>query len=162
MYTREVSGFYSTSVEQIDSVRDGRPADHLSWSSASPGVDSVDRWNSAGQHGGPRTGGPDCSGSNQRTNFKAETVSGPTGEFRISSIPVGPYVIRVTKDGFESYKQEGFVLSVGQVATLSDPPDGLVQPAQRVVVVHLKRLLWKAQTIPFKPLSMKRSSKACP
>lgn len=55
------------------------------------------------------------------TNFKAETVSGPTGAFRISSIPVGPYVIRVTKDGFESYKQEGIVLSVGQVATLQIP-----------------------------------------
>ena len=52
------------------------------------------------------------------TNLTTETVSGQDGSFRISSIPVGPYVIRVTKDGFEAYKQEGIVLTVGQVATL--------------------------------------------
>jgi hypothetical protein len=62
--------------------------------------------------------GAKISAVQTETNFKAETVSGPTGAFRISSIPVGPYVIRVTKDGFESYKQEGIVLTVGQVATL--------------------------------------------
>jgi hypothetical protein len=53
-----------------------------------------------------------------QTNLTTETVSGQDGSFRISSIPVGPYVIRVTKDGFEAYKQEGIVLTVGQVATL--------------------------------------------
>jgi carboxypeptidase family protein len=53
-----------------------------------------------------------------QTDFKTETVSGPDGSFRISSIPVGPYVLRVAKEGFESYKQEGIVLTVGQVATL--------------------------------------------
>ena len=35
-----------------------------------------------------------------QTDFKTETVSGPDGSFRISSIPVGPYVVRVNKDGF--------------------------------------------------------------
>jgi len=50
-------------------------------------------------------------------NFKSETTSGPNGSFRISSIPVGPYVLSVAKDGFARYKQDGIVLTVGQVAT---------------------------------------------
>lgn len=45
-------------------------------------------------------------------------MSGPDGSFRISSIPVGPYVVRVNKDGFASYEQKGIVLTVGQVATI--------------------------------------------
>ncbi len=53
-----------------------------------------------------------------QTGFRTETVSGPEGSFRFSSIPVGPYVIRVSKGGFASYKQEGIVLTVGQVATI--------------------------------------------
>ena len=53
-----------------------------------------------------------------QTNFTTDTVSGPDGVFRVPSIPVGPYVIRVTKDGFDDYEQSGLVLSVGQIATL--------------------------------------------
>src|SRR5260370_1047650 len=53
-----------------------------------------------------------------QTGFKTETVSGPDGSFRISSIPVGPYVVRVNEDGFASYEQKGIVLTVGQVATI--------------------------------------------
>jgi len=39
------------------------------------------------------------------TNFTTETVSGQDGLFRVSSLPVGPYVIRVSKDGFSKYEQ---------------------------------------------------------
>jgi len=53
-----------------------------------------------------------------QTDFKTEAVSGPDGSFRISSIPVGPYVVRVNKDGFARYEQKGIVLTVGQVATI--------------------------------------------
>jgi hypothetical protein len=53
-----------------------------------------------------------------QTNFTTTTVSGPDGAFRVSSIPVGPYVTRVTKDGFADYEQSGIVLAVGQIATL--------------------------------------------
>src|ERR1700737_1779915 len=53
-----------------------------------------------------------------QTNFTTETVSGQDGLFRISSLPVGPYVIRVSMDGFSKYEQGGIVLTVGQVATL--------------------------------------------
>ena len=63
---------------------------------------------SAGVHGDPQT----------QTNLTTATVSGPDGSFRIPSIPVGPYVIRVSKEGFTKYEQGGIVLTVGQVATL--------------------------------------------
>lgn len=53
-----------------------------------------------------------------RTNFTTETTTGPDGSFRVSSIPVGPYVIRVSKEGFAQYEQSGIVLTVGQEATL--------------------------------------------
>lgn len=53
-----------------------------------------------------------------QTNLTTETVSGPDGSFRVTSIPVGSYVIRVSKDGFSKYEQSGIVLTVGQVATL--------------------------------------------
>jgi hypothetical protein len=53
-----------------------------------------------------------------QTNFTTETVSGPDGSFRVPSIPVGPYVVRVSREGFSKYEQGGIVLTVGQVATL--------------------------------------------
>ena len=52
-----------------------------------------------------------------QTGFKTETVSGSEGAFRISSIPIGPYVMSVSRDGFAHYKQDGIVLTVGQVAS---------------------------------------------
>jgi hypothetical protein len=53
-----------------------------------------------------------------QTNFTTDTISGPDGSFKVLSIPVGPYTVRVTKDGFSNYEQTGLVLSVGQIATL--------------------------------------------
>src|SRR5215472_6642121 len=53
-----------------------------------------------------------------QTNFTIETVSGSDGSFRVPSIPVGPYVVRVSKEGFSKYEQGGIVLTVGQVATI--------------------------------------------
>src|SRR5271165_744355 len=67
------------------------------------------------------------------TNFTSDAVSGPDGVFRVSSIPVGPYVIHVTKDGFADYEQSGLVLSVGQIATLQISLT--VGPATQNVVV---------------------------
>jgi len=53
-----------------------------------------------------------------QTNFTTETTSGRDGSFSISAIPVGPYVLSVAKNGFQTYTQSGIVLTVGQVATL--------------------------------------------
>jgi hypothetical protein len=38
------------------------------------------------------------------TNFTKETVSRPDGSFSVPSIPVGPYVIRISKEGFSNYE----------------------------------------------------------
>ena len=53
-----------------------------------------------------------------QTNLTIETVSGPDGSFRVRSLPVGPYLVRVSKEGFSKYEQGGIVLTVGQEATL--------------------------------------------
>ncbi len=53
-----------------------------------------------------------------QTNFTTMTVSGSDGAFQVASIPVGPYVVRVSKEGFSKYEQSGIVLTVGEVATL--------------------------------------------
>ena len=51
------------------------------------------------------------------TNFTSDTVSKEDGYFGFSTVPVGPYSLRVTKDGFATFEQTGIVLSVGQSAT---------------------------------------------
>src|ERR1700741_3041369 len=48
-----------------------------------------------------------------QTNLAIETVSGPDGSFRVRSLPVGPYLVRVSKEGFSQYEQGGIVLTVG-------------------------------------------------
>src|SRR5579871_2687061 len=53
-----------------------------------------------------------------QTNLAIETVSGPDGSFRVRSLPVGSYLVRVSKEGFSKYEQGGIVLTVGQDATL--------------------------------------------
>ena len=67
------------------------------------------------------------------TNFTTEALSEQDGSFRILSIPVGPYTLRVAKNGFSDYRQNGIVLTVGQIATLSISL--AVGPATQNVVV---------------------------
>ncbi len=55
------------------------------------------------------------------TNLTSDTMSKEDGFFRFPSVPVGPYTIRVTKDGFAPYEQSGIVLTVGEAATLEIP-----------------------------------------
>src|SRR5215469_12965840 len=46
------------------------------------------------------------------TGMTRSVQTGPEGDYTILSLPVGPYRITVTKDGFSSYVQEGIVLQV--------------------------------------------------
>lgn len=62
--------------------------------------------------------GAKVAATQSQTNFKTETTSRQDGTFNIPSLPVGPYVVTIAKDGFEAYTQSGIVLTVGQVATL--------------------------------------------
>jgi hypothetical protein len=52
------------------------------------------------------------------TNFTTQTISGSDGAFSFPTIPIGPYVVRVTQSGFKTYEESGIVLTVGQVATV--------------------------------------------
>jgi len=52
------------------------------------------------------------------TNLTSDTLSKPDGYFRFPSVPVGPYTLKASKDGFATYEQSGIVLAVGQAATV--------------------------------------------
>ena len=47
------------------------------------------------------------------TGLSRSASTGAEGNYTLTSLPVGPYKITVTKDGFNSYIQEGIVLQVG-------------------------------------------------
>lgn len=46
------------------------------------------------------------------TGMTRSVQTGPEGDYTILSLPVGPYRITITKEGFSSYVQEGVVLQV--------------------------------------------------
>jgi len=47
------------------------------------------------------------------TQYNRSTVSGTDGTYSFSNLPVGPYALEVTADGFKTYVQSGIVLQVG-------------------------------------------------
>src|SRR5262249_17099253 len=50
----------------------------------------------------------------QGTNAARETVSGETGEFAFTALPVGLYMLRIEKPGFKSYVNTGVELDAAQ------------------------------------------------
>lgn len=52
------------------------------------------------------------------TNFTSDVQTKDDGFFRFSTLPLGPYTLRVSRDGFQGYEQTGLVLTVGQSATV--------------------------------------------
>jgi hypothetical protein len=52
------------------------------------------------------------------TNFTTQVTSAGDGSFNLPVLPVGHYIINVTKQGFTGYEQTGVVLEVGQSVTL--------------------------------------------
>ena len=51
------------------------------------------------------------------TSLSRTATSGPDGGFVIPSLPVGPYQMEISKDGFGKYVQSGIVLQVGSNPT---------------------------------------------
>jgi hypothetical protein len=58
---------------------------------------------------------------NTDTGFRSATVSNNAGSFLLPRLPVGPYEVRVEKEGFTTYVQSGITLVVDQPATVSIP-----------------------------------------
>ena len=46
------------------------------------------------------------------TGQSRATITGPDGAFTLPNLPIGPYQLTVTKDGFATYIQTGIVLNV--------------------------------------------------
>src|SRR5579871_1639306 len=46
------------------------------------------------------------------TGFVRNAVSGPDGNYLLTNLPIGPYRIEVSKQGFSTYVQSGVVLQV--------------------------------------------------
>jgi hypothetical protein len=56
---------------------------------------------------------------NTATNFDQNVTTDASGKFRTVQMPLGPYVITVTLDGFATLVREGVTLMVGQTITLT-------------------------------------------
>jgi hypothetical protein len=52
------------------------------------------------------------------TGYTQSTQTSNSGEYLFPSLPVGEYVITVSRTGFKSYVQKGIALGVGQTATV--------------------------------------------
>ena len=49
------------------------------------------------------------------------TTSGPDGAYVLANLPIGPYLLEVTKEGFTKYVQTGIVLEVDSNPTIEIP-----------------------------------------
>src|SRR5262245_42019951 len=56
---------------------------------------------------------------NTATNFTQNVTTDATGRFRAVHMPLGPYTITVSLDGFATLVREGMTLSVGQTMSLT-------------------------------------------
>ncbi len=53
------------------------------------------------------------------TNVVRSTVSGVNGSYVMPNLPIGPYTLEVTANGFTTYVRKGIILSVGDNVTIS-------------------------------------------
>ncbi len=57
--------------------------------------------------------GAQVEASQTESGFNRAVTSGGDGGYSLPNLPVGPYRLRVTKDGFQAYVQSGIVIQVG-------------------------------------------------
>src|SRR5580704_12681293 len=57
--------------------------------------------------------GAQVEATQTESGFKRETTSGADGGYSLPNLPVGPYQLHVTRDGFNAYVQSGIVIQVG-------------------------------------------------
>jgi hypothetical protein len=53
------------------------------------------------------------------TGIVRTTASGPEGEYVLPKVPIGPYLLEVSKEGFAKYAQKGIALQVDPTRTLT-------------------------------------------
>ncbi|MFZ0815635.1 MAG: TonB-dependent receptor, partial [Candidatus Sulfotelmatobacter sp.] len=64
--------------------------------------------------------GAEITTRNTATNELHKTISGPTGTYAVTNLPVGPYEVIVRKEGFKVYRVPSVELTVAQSLTV-DP-----------------------------------------
>src|ERR1700680_4831535 len=62
--------------------------------------------------------GAQVKATQTETGLIRNVTSGVDGSFILTSLPVGPYVLEITKEGFSKYVQSGIVLQVGSNPTI--------------------------------------------
>src|SRR5215469_10700486 len=62
--------------------------------------------------------GVQVTATNTSTGVSRSTTSQPNGLYEFLQLPVGPYSVSVTKEGFKTYKSSGIVLEVNKIFDL--------------------------------------------
>src|SRR5712692_1218454 len=57
--------------------------------------------------------GAEVKATQTATGLVRTVISGADGSFVLPNLPIGPYQLEVTKEGFSKYVQAGIVLQVG-------------------------------------------------
>jgi hypothetical protein len=57
--------------------------------------------------------GAQVEATQTESGFKRQTTSGADGGYSLPNLPVGPYQLHVTREGFNAYVQSGIVIQVG-------------------------------------------------
>ena len=63
--------------------------------------------------------GAEVTATNLETGLLRSAVTGESGDFRLLSLPIGPYRIKAVKSGFKTGVREGISLVVGQDAVVN-------------------------------------------
>src|SRR5262252_4725494 len=56
---------------------------------------------------------------NQSTGLTRETLTDPTGEYRLAGLPTGTYAVRIEKNGFQTQVREGIALTSASEVLIS-------------------------------------------
>src|SRR6185369_16229878 len=62
--------------------------------------------------------GAQVKATQTETGLIRNVTTGVDGSFILTSLPVGPYQLEITKEGFSKYVQSGIVLQVGSNPTV--------------------------------------------
>ncbi|MBS1827193.1 MAG: TonB-dependent receptor [Acidobacteria bacterium] len=103
---------------------------------AVPALAQVDRATLSGSiahSSGARIAAATVTVKSAANGFHRSTITSDTGNYRLSSLPVGTYTVEIAKDGFGPARIDNVTLTVGQTRTLdAELPVGTVTTAVEV------------------------------